>query len=167
MLSFSDDYFIGFTEGEGCFYVGVVASNDTTNKWQIVHFFKVSQNPSGKVVLDAFKKRLNCGYVKRNDTSTSSDNSLAYVVRDLVSLRDRVIPFFADKLVIKRRDFEVFKLVIDKISAKEHLTKQGFKELVDIIYANAHIVRKYSKEEILKKIPTDYTPDPDHKSGKI
>ncbi len=162
MLVIPDEYFIGFTEGEGCFYVGVVSSKETRNGWQIVHFFKVSQNPSGKVILDAFKKRLGCGYVKPNDKNIlSSDKSLAYVVRNITDLKDKVIPFFRNKLIIKRRAFDTFSAVVDKISRKEHLSKDGFRELVDLIYANNDSRRKFSKVEILKKIPTDYTPESD------
>ena len=160
MLVIPDEYFIGFTEGEGCFYTGIVSSKETRNGWQVVHFFKVSQNPSGKVILDAFKKRLGCGYVKPNDKNIlSSDKSLAYVVRNITDLKEKVIPFFKNKLVIKRREFEIFSTVVERISRKEHLSKQGFKELIDLIYTDCNNKRKFSKEEILKKILTDYTPE--------
>ena len=51
----SDDYLIGFVEGEGCFYIGIVKSKETITGWQVVYFFKVSQNPSGKIVLEKLK----------------------------------------------------------------------------------------------------------------
>jgi hypothetical protein len=37
------------------FYVGVVPSSETKSGWQVIYFFKVSQNPSGKFVLDFLK----------------------------------------------------------------------------------------------------------------
>lgn len=94
MSRISDDYLIGFVEGEGVFYVGIVPSKETTSGWQVIYFFKVSQNPSGRLVLDYFKERLNCGYIKANSKTDLSDKSLAFVVRNYNDLINRVIPFF-------------------------------------------------------------------------
>ena len=152
-LELSDDYLAGFVEGEGNFYVGVVPSKGTSgNKsgWQVIYFFKVSQNPGGKVVLDYFRKRLGCGYLKVNDKKSPKDKSLAFVVRDLSSLRDKVIPFFEGKLVIKRKDFDKFKKVIELVDQKVHLRKEGMKQILDIAYSMNTRKRKVSKKEILR-----------------
>src|SRR4051812_3878656 len=101
-LVISDEYLYGFIDGEGCFYIGIIPSKETVSHWQVIAFFKVSQNPSGKVILDYLKKRLQAGYVKPNDTKMSSDKSLAFVVRDFPSLMTKVIPFLEGKLKIKR-----------------------------------------------------------------
>ena len=152
-LKISDDYLIGFVEGEGMFYIGIVPSSGTSRTasgWQVIYFFKVSQNPVGKMVLDQFKKRLNCGYLKPNNQTDPSDKSLAYIVRDLQSLRDKVIPFFEGKLVIKRHAFNKFKRVIEIVDQKEHLTKDGIKRVLDIAYTMNTRKRKVSKDKILK-----------------
>ncbi len=148
MLNLSDDYLIGFVEGEGCFYVGIVPIKNHPNRWQIIHFFKVSQNPKGKVVLDYLKKRLGCGYIKVN-SSKNNDKNLAFVVRNINDLYNKIVPFFKDKLVVKRKEFKVFSKVVKSLIAKKHLTKQGFKELVDLIYA-LNPNRKYPKETVLQ-----------------
>lgn len=149
-IKISDDYLCGFVEGEGCFYVGIVPSKETKNGYQIIPFFKVSQNPKGKVILDYLKKRLNCGYIKPNDKKTSSDKTLAYVVRDFSSLKEKVIPFFEGKLYIKRGDFNKFKKVIEIISKNKHLTKTGFANIVNIAYSMNTGKRKIPKEIILR-----------------
>jgi len=152
-LKISDDYLTGFVEGEGMFYIGIVPSSGTSRTssgWQVIYFFKVSQNPVGKMVLDQFKKRLNCGYLKPNNQTDPSDKSLAFVVRDLPSLRDKVIPFFEGKLVTKRHAFNRFKRVIEIVDQKEHLTKEGIKRVLDIAYSMNTRKRKVSKERILK-----------------
>jgi len=152
MLSVSDDYLIGFVEGEGMFYIGIVPSTQTSRTksgWQVIYFFKVSQNPRGKVILDYFKKRLNCGYLKANSKSDPTDKSLSYVVRDLSSLREKVIPFLDNKLIIKRRDFEKFKKVINLVNLKKHLERDGMKKILDISYSMNTKKRKYSKNKIL------------------
>jgi len=149
----SDDYLVGFTEGEGMFYVGIVPSRGTSRNrtgWQVIYFFKVSQNPSGKIILDSLRKRLGCGYIKPNSKSDPTDKSLAYVVRDLPSLRDKVIPFFEGKLVIKRKNFEKFKRVINLVDKGEHLTRAGIEKILDLAYSMNTGRRKIAKGKILK-----------------
>lgn len=149
-LAISDDYITGFIEGEGMFYVGIVPSKETKTGWQVIYFFKVSQNPQGRVILEAIKKRFDCGYIKANSQTDPTDKSLAFVVRDLVSIRDKVIPFFEGKLFIKRIVFEKFKKIIEIVSAKKHLTKNGMKEVLDISYNMNTGKRRFTKEDILK-----------------
>ena len=146
----SDDYLIGFVEGEGMFYIGIVPSKETKTGWQVIYFFKVSQNPIGKVVLEAFRKRLNCGYLKQNSKTDLSDRSLAFVVRDLVSIRDKVVPFFENKLVIKEDAFEKFKKVIQIVDSKKHLTKEGMTEILSIAYSMNTKKRRVAMEKILE-----------------
>lgn len=148
----SDDYLVGFVEGEGMFYIGIVPSSGTSRTksgWQVIYFFKVSQNPSGKAILGQLKQRLGCGYIKQNSKTDFTDKSLAFVVRDFTSIRQKVIPFFKDRLVIKRDAFEKFERVIEIISQKKHLSYEGMKEILDIAYSMNTKKRKVSKEEIL------------------
>jgi len=147
----NDDYLVGFVEGEGCFYIGIVKSKETITHWQVVYFFKVSQNPSGKIVLEKLKERLNCGYIKQNSHLDKSDKSLAYVVRDLPSIIDLVIPFFKGKLLTKKaQDFDKFCQVIELVRGKEHLKKRGMAQILEIAYLMNTGKRKFSKKEILK-----------------
>ena len=148
-MNISDDYLIGFTEGEGMFYIGIVPSSETKTGWQVIYFFKVSQNPKGEVVLQKLKERFGCGYIKSNSKSDFSDKSLAYVVRDLKSIQNKVIPFFENKLVIKKDNFEKFCQVIKIVSEKKHLTRKGIGKIIDISYSMNTGKRRYSKEEIL------------------
>ena len=45
----SNEYLSGFTDGEGCFYVGFSKRNDLPLKWQIITEFHISQNPEEKI----------------------------------------------------------------------------------------------------------------------
>lgn len=151
-MQISDDYLIGFTEGEGMFYVGIVPSKGTSRNrsgWQVIYFFKVSQNPVGINVLEYFKTRLGCGYLKANSKTDLTDKSLAFVVRDFTSIRDKVIPFFENKLIIKKPDFEKFKEVINLINNKEHLNIKGLEKIIDLAYSMNSKKRKVTKEVII------------------
>jgi len=149
-LKVSDDYLIGFTEGEGMFYVGIVPSKETKAGWQVIYFFKVSQNPIGKDVLNQFKDRLKCGYIKQNSQTDLTDKSLAYVVRDFPSLRDKVIPFFEGKLVIKKDAFEKFKQVLKLVEEKQHFTVLGITKILEIAYSMNTQKRRVKKQVILE-----------------
>lgn len=149
-MQLSDDYLVGFVEGEGMFYIGIVPSKETKTGWQVIYFFKVSQNPIGKAVLNYFVQRLECGYIKANDKVGSTDKSLAYVVCDFKGLRDKVIPFFEGRLLIKKDAFDKFKQVIALIDQKKHFTHEGMKEILKIAYSMNTGKRRVLQEEILK-----------------
>jgi hypothetical protein len=148
-MNLSDDYFIGFVEGEGMFYIGIVRSSETISGWQVIYFFKVSQNPSGRKVLESLRKRLRCGYIKENSQTDRTDKSLALVVRDLSSLIDKIIPFFDNKLVIKKDAFEKFERVLNLVREKKHLTRKGMKKILDISYSMNTQKRRFKKKQIL------------------
>lgn len=154
MLKVSDDYLRGFVEGEGMFYIGVVPSSETKSGWQVIYFFKVSQNPSGKLILDLLKKRLGCGYLKPNTKTDPTDKSLAFVVRDIKDLTEKVIPFFDGKLFVKRRDFEKFKKVLEIVKEGKHLSKEGLARILDLSYSMNTQKRKFTKEYILGSYKT-------------
>ncbi len=102
------------------------------------------------MVLERIKDRFNCGYIKSNSLTDKTDRSLAYVVRDLPSIRDIVIPFFEGKLVIKKDAFEKFKQVIKFVDQKRHLTSEGIIKILDLAYSMNTQKRRVEKELILK-----------------
>ncbi len=150
MMKLSDEYLVGFTEGEGMFYIGIVPSPETTSGWQVIYFLKISQNPQGRVVLNQFKKRLNCGYIKSNSQSDPTDKSLAFVVRNFKDLKTKVVPFYEGNLIIKRKNFEKFKKVLAIVDQGKHLTREGIDDILKIAYSMNTKKRKVSKSEILK-----------------
>ena len=148
-MNLSNDYFVGFVEGEGMFYIGIVPSSETKSGWQVIYFFKVSQNPSGRKVLESLRNRLQCGYIKENSQTDKTDRSLAFVVRDLPSLVDKIIPFFDNKLVIKKDAFAKFERVLNLVREKKHLTKKGMKQILNISYSMNTQKRRFTKKQIL------------------
>src|SRR3989344_8400311 len=71
----SNEYLSGFTDGEGCFYVGFSKRNDLPLKWQVITEFHLSQNPGGKNVLEALQQRLGCCYLKPNHAQSLRDKT--------------------------------------------------------------------------------------------
>ena len=150
MQKISDDYIVGFVEGEGMFYIGIVPSKETKSGWQVIYFFKVSQNPIGREVLKYLKKRLDCGYVKQNSKTDKTDKSLALVVRNFSDLKIKVLPFFKDKLIIKKKSYETFEKVLLLIEKRKHLEKEGLSLIIDLAYSMNTGKRKLTKDYILK-----------------
>ncbi len=148
----SNEYFTGFTDGEGCFYVGFGKRNDLPLKWQIITEFHVSQNPGGKNVLEEFRNRLGCGYLKPNHAKNPKDKSWILIVKDRKDLENKVVPFFRKYPLYtsKQKDFEIFTKVLELIKKAEHLSKDGFRKIVELVFDTSRITNKrYSKEMLL------------------
>lgn len=148
----SNEYLAGFTDGEGCFYVGFSKREDLPMKWQVITEFHVSQNPGGKNVLEIFQKRLDCGYLKPNHEKNPKDKSWILLVKERKDLKEKVIPFFKKyKLhTTKKQDFSVFCKVLEIIEQKKHLNKAGFTEVVNLVFSLQRVTNKrYSKETLL------------------
>ena len=148
----NNSYFSGFVDGEGCFYVGFSKRRDLPIPWQIITEFHVSQNPGSRNILEALRGRLKCGYLKPNHAKSSTDKSWVLIVKDRDDLRRKVIPFFERHPLYsaKRQDFLVFKKVLKLIGEKRHLTKQGFAQVVEVVFStNRQTKKRYTKAMLL------------------
>ena len=148
----SDEYFAGFVDGEGCFYVGFSKRNDLPLKWQVITEFHLSQNPGGKNVLKGFQRRLDCGYLKPNHPKNPRDKSWVLIIKDRKDLKEKLIPFFKKHPVHsqKNSDFLVFTKVIEIINKGEHLKREGFNKIVRLVHQLPKTtLKKYSKEILL------------------
>ncbi len=148
---FDNEYFAGFVDGEGCFYVGFSKRLDLPIPWQIITEFHVSQNPGSKTVLEAFRKRLACGYLKPNHAKSKTDKTWILIVKDRKDLKEKVIPFFNKYLLhtTKQFDFEVFQKVLKLIETKKHLTKDGFLSIVDLVFSLSRQTKKRYTKSVL------------------
>lgn len=165
----SNEYFSGFTDGEGCFYVGFSKRNDLPIKWQIITEFHISQNPGGKNVLEEFRKRVGCGYLKPNHAKNPYDKSWILIIKNRTELREKLIPFFKKHQLFtsKKLDFEIFEKVLAVIETGQHLKENGFREIVTLVFSNKRITNKrYSKDDLLRSL-RDYMPKSDVTSDKI
>ena len=151
----ADEYLAGFVDGEGCFYVGFSRRDDLPLKWQVITEFHISQNPGGKNILEAFQKRVGCGYLKPNHPKSLKDKSWVLIVKDRGELKQRLIPFFEKHRLhsSKQHDFKTFKKVLGIVENKDHLTKDGLRQIVNLVFDTTRITKKrYSKEAILNAL---------------
>ena len=129
-----ESYLSGYADGEGCFCVTFNRSKRHKFGWDIRPSFSVSQNSDRSEVLVLFKEVLGCGTIRPD----RSDNTLKYEVRCMKDLVHKVIPFF-----------EKFAVVCRKMYNHEHLTKEGFNDVVKLAsQINIYGKKRYSRNEI-------------------
>ena len=131
-------YIAGYVDGEGSFSVTVNRNPTSKFKLQLVPEFHVSQNGDRREVLDLIKRRLSCGYIKRNGRK---DQVMVFVVRRRQDLLTKVIPFFERTPLIssKQGEFETFARVVKAMALGEHLGELGFSQLLELgLSMNGH-----------------------------
>ena len=125
-------WIVGFTDGEGCFHVGINSKGiDKVDKQlklgvQVLPEFTISQHKADVKVLYALKSHFDCGVVRKNH-----GNTFCFRVRGHENLKFRVVPFF-EKHKLKTRkgvDFLKFRKVIQIMDRQEHLTQEGLEQI--------------------------------------
>ena len=123
------EWISGFVDGEGCFFVGINKHPEMTSGYQVLPEFTVVQHVRDVQILHAIKKFFGCGVVRSNH-----DDRMAYRVRCIEHLLQRIIPFFeAHPLRTKKRiDFLKFREIVLKMQKGVHLDPQGIKKIREI-----------------------------------
>jgi hypothetical protein len=113
---------VGFVDGEGCFYVGINPHPEMSSQFQVLPEFTVVQHRRDVQLLHALKKFFGCGVVRQNH-----GDRMAYRVRGLDHLVDRIVPFFeAHPLKSKKRvDFARFRRILHQMQQGNHLKPEG------------------------------------------
>ncbi len=131
-MELEPQWIVGFVDGEGCFHVAINAQPEMKLGYQVLPEFTVVQQESDAQVLYALKAYFGCGVVRRNH-----GDRMAFRVRALEHLAERVVPFFEKHHLRtrKRVEFLKFRRVILLMQRGEHLTAQGLEEIRDIASA--------------------------------
>ena len=115
-------WIVGFTDGEGCFRVGIARHPEMTLGYQVLPELVIVQHERNAKVLHALKKYFGCGVVRRNH-----GDRMCWRVRKLEHLEQRIIPFFDrhDLKTLKRQDYLAFRRVVRLMLEGRHLTPEG------------------------------------------
>jgi hypothetical protein len=135
------DWVAGFVDGEGCFFVGVNPHPEMSVGFQVLPEFTVVQHQRDVQLLHALKQFFGCGVVRVNH-----GDRMAYRVRKLEHLRERVIPFFErHPLKSKKRiDFLKFKKAVMLIDRGEHVKPEGIEQIRAIASSMNRGTERYS-----------------------
>lgn len=122
------NYLAGFADGEGSFNVSLTKRIDyvSGSGFKLTLSFNVSQRD--RTVLALFKRYLKCGRLQ-----TRKDGVTYYKVENPKALRENVIPFFERFRFISQQkinNFTIFKKIVDLVYSKQHLSVNGFKQVV-------------------------------------
>ncbi len=125
-MKLSEDWVVGFVDGEGCFHVGINRHKEMSVGYQVLPEFTVVQHQRDVQLLNALKDFFKCGVVRRNH-----GDRLAYRVRSLKHLQEIIVPFFVSSPLQsrKRADFDKFKAVIEMMANGRHLSADGLNDI--------------------------------------
>jgi len=125
-MNLNAQWITGFTDGEGCFYVGINRNTEMSVGYQVLPEFTVVQHKRDVQVLHAFKEFFGCGVVR-----TNHGTRMAYRVRSLEHLSSVIVPFFEKHSLKtqKKQDFLLFRKIISLIKEKEHLYSEGLQSI--------------------------------------
>ncbi len=129
VMQLEAQWIVGFVDGEGCFHVSVNRHKEMSLGYKVLPEFTVVQHIRDVQVLYALKAYFGCGVVRKNH-----GDRMAYRVRGLEHLKEKIIPFFEKHLLKtkKRVDFQKFRKVLLKMHKGDHLTPEGIEEIREL-----------------------------------
>ncbi len=145
-MDLSPDWVVGFTDGEGCFFVGINPNPQTQTGYQVLPEFIIVQHKRDIQILYALKRFFRHGVVRPNH-----DDRYAYRVHDLKGLRAVCNFFLRHPLKTKKRiEFLRFHRIITMMERGDHLRLEGLIEIVQIA-----LRMKTQQRSQLERILTD------------
>lgn len=142
------NYIAGFTDGEGSFNISMIKRQDYIRKWKVLASFNISQKD--RVILQTIKNIFGCGTLRER-----SDGVVYFEVTDILSLKEKVIPFFNRFRFLstnKKKNFHIFSEIVILMANKEHLSMNGFRKIVklrEILNKGKGRKRKYNLSELI------------------
>jgi len=123
------EWVVGFTDGKGCFSVGIYPHPEMTAGYQVLPEFRIVQHQRDVQVLYALKRFFKCGVVRKNN-----EDRLEFRIRKFNCLMKLVNFFERHPLKTKKQvDFKKFARIIRLMERKEHLNKNGLVRIVKIV----------------------------------
>ena len=140
----------GFVDGEGCFHVSINKVPKMSQGWQVLPEFRIVQHSRDEAILHRLCNFFGCGRVVLN---RGTQKELR--IRRLTDLK-RVVEFFSETQLQskKRRDFEIFRDIIDTMTKRQHLERQGLTRIAKMAWQmNRKVKPRYleSSETLRRK----------------
>jgi LAGLIDADG endonuclease len=144
----------GYVDGEGCFTVSISPRPTLRVGWEVRPSLSVSQNGDRSEVLLMIQRHFRCGTLRPD----RSDHTLKWEVRSLSVLVSVVVPHFRRYPLQsgKRRDFELFAEICERMTRSEHRSAPGLKEIVRLAGGmNPSGKRGYLPEMIVQQLDAE------------
>ena len=117
-------FWCGLIDGEGCFIISITKSNKNKVGWSVKLVFKIALHKKDESILRKLQEFFGVGNIN------SSGDCLQFRVESIKDL-PIVISFFDEHLLItkKHADYLLFKLAVNLVLNKEHLTTEGLQKI--------------------------------------
>ena len=150
-------YFLGFVDGEGCFNISLKKQDSAKMRWVLDPIFHVTQHKNHKKLLYNFQKMLGCGTVIKK---YGQPDTMQFIVQSRKELVEKIIPFFKKhKLIVKKKNFELFAEVVEGLDQHQHSNVRDFKKLIRKVFVmnNKGKYRRYNLQEVLDSLGSSET----------
>jgi len=125
----SDEYIVGLTDGEGCFYVETRAQNGAHKSSRVEMHFYIKLREDELSLLTKVQQFFNCGGVfYQKEYRVNQRNCYRFGVTAQKDLQEKIIPFF-DKHPLqsqKLKNYLLFRQIGLMVKNNEHKSREGF-----------------------------------------
>jgi LAGLIDADG DNA endonuclease family protein len=140
----------GFVDGEGCFHISINEHQEMSMGWQVLPEFRIVQHSRDETLLKKLQEFFKAGKVVVNHGSRKELR-----IRKLDEL-NQVMDFFErfPLMTKKRKDFEIFREVLNSMNRHEHLTHEGLERIANLCWKmNRKVKPRYleSSETLRRK----------------
>lgn len=129
----SNDYVVGLTDGEGCFYVNVWKSKAYRAGAGVQLHFHLKMQERDRELLEQVKNTIGCGAVYfQKEQRANHCQCYRFTVSAQRDILTTVIPFFRNhplQSASKRANFEIFCQIADLVSQGKHLEPEGLEHI--------------------------------------
>ena len=129
----SNEYVVGLTDGEGCFYVNVGASSRYRGGVRIQLHFHLKMQEKDRELLEKVKNTIGCGAVYfQKEQRANHAQCYRYTVSSQTDILNIIIPFFKQHPLqshSKNYSFRVFCEIAELVESKAHLSKTGINKI--------------------------------------
>lgn len=150
IFKFSPSYLSGFTQADGNFYIGFQKVNNLSLGLRVSPKFTLSQHINAKPLFEEIKSELGVGFI------SSHRNEVNYSVTSLPQIKNKILPLFDDAPLRagKLKSYLTFKQVVYMMENKEHLTKEGLANIINLSYFmnTASSRTEENKQALLRRI---------------
>ncbi len=121
-MNLNAQWIVGFTDGEGCFHIGISRHPEMTLGVQVLAEFVIVQHKRDVQVLHAIKEFFSCGVVRSNH-----GDRMCLRVRKLEHHQKIIVPFFETHPLKtrKQQDFLIYRDVVRLMTDDAHLNQDG------------------------------------------
>lgn len=131
--SVSNDYVVGLTDGEGCFYVNIWKSPAYRAGAGVQLHFHLKMQERDRDLLEQVKNTIGCGAVYfQKEKRINHCQCYRYTVSAQRDILNTVIPFFRKyplQSASKRANFEFFCQIAELVREGKHKTREGLEEI--------------------------------------